>query len=210
MEHTIEYGKRKLRLRVGDERVVGVIAPKPVSELADVEAAAGRAIRKPIGSPPLAALLMGKKTALIVTVNATRPSPRKLLLPILKQCERSEVRASIIIATGRHDQMSESQLRGHLGKDLVARYKVLQHDPFDQSRMVLKGRTARRTPIRVNKAIFEHDLVIGTGIIEPSYLCGWSGGRKLLMPGLAHHESIWCRARKASSRPPLRSSATAW
>jgi len=56
--------------------------------------------------------------------------------------------------------------------------------------MVDKGMTARGTAIRVNRAIYEHDVVIGCGIIEPSYLCGWSGGRKLLMPGLAHHASI--------------------
>jgi nickel-dependent lactate racemase len=56
--------------------------------------------------------------------------------------------------------------------------------------MVRKGVTRLGTPIRVNRVIFEHDIVIGTGIIEPSYLCGWSGGRKLLMPGLAYHESI--------------------
>jgi nickel-dependent lactate racemase len=56
--------------------------------------------------------------------------------------------------------------------------------------MVSKGFTARGTEIRVHQEIFRHDLVIGCGIIEPSYLCGWSGGRKLLMPGLAHHASI--------------------
>jgi nickel-dependent lactate racemase len=56
--------------------------------------------------------------------------------------------------------------------------------------MVTKGKTKRGTVIRLNRAVFEHDVVLGCGIIEPSYLCGWSGGRKLLMPGLAHHKSI--------------------
>lgn len=68
--------------------------------------------------------------------------------------------------------------------------QVLQYDPFDADRMVHKGTTRRGTAIRVNQAIYDHDVVIGCGIIEPSYLCGWSGGRKLLMPGLAHYESI--------------------
>lgn len=190
MRQTIEYGKRKLCITVCDDRVVGVIAPRSVKEVADVDATITRAIARPIASPPLAALLKGKKTALIVTVNATRPSPRRLLLPVLKRCEQYGVRASIMIATGRHARMSESEVRKHLGADIVARCQVLQHDAFDESRMVVKGCTNRGTRICVNKAIFEHDIVIGTGIIEPSYLCGWSGGRKLLMPGLAHHESI--------------------
>jgi len=67
---------------------------------------------------------------------------------------------------------------------------ILQHDAFAEASMVSRGRTKRGTAIRVNRAVFEHDVIIGTGIIEPSYLCGWSGGRKILMPGLAHHESI--------------------
>lgn len=190
MRQTIEYGARRLTLTLPAERVVGSIAPNPVTPIGDVGVAVEESLGKPSGSPPLPDLLRGKTTALIVTVDATRPSPRELLLPVLKQCQQAGVTASIVIAIGRHRQMTESEIAAHLGPDIVERHHVFQHDPFDESRMVTKGRTERGTPIRVNKAIFEHDIIIGVGTIEPSYLCGWSGGRKLLMPGLAHHESI--------------------
>jgi nickel-dependent lactate racemase len=155
-----------------------------------VKSAVCRALRHPIGSRPLGDLLRGRKTALIATVDHTRPSPRELLLPILDECERQGVAPSIIIAIGRHRQMTSEELRSHVGQDILDRCLVSQHDPFDESQMVTKGRTRRGTAICVNRVLFEHDIVIGTGIIEPSYLCGWSGGRKILMPGLAHHESI--------------------
>jgi len=98
--------------------------------------------------------------------------------------------ATVIIATGRHRQMTQAELGPHLGRRAMRECRVIQHDPFDGKRMVRRGTTKRGTPIRVNREVFRHDVVIGCGIIEPSYLCGWSGGRKLLMPGLSHHASV--------------------
>jgi len=71
--------------------------------------------------------------------------------------------------------MSEAELYAHLGERIMNTCRVLRHDPFDADSRVDKGTMARGTAIRVSRAIYEHDIVIGCGIIEPSYLCGWSG-----------------------------------
>jgi len=190
MRYFIKYGKTKLSLTVDGKRVVGVLSPKRAKAIQDVEAAVSRALRRPIGCPSLDAMIEGKRTALIATVDHTRPSPRRILLPILKTCRAHGVEASLIIATGRHRQMTVAELKQHIGADILKRHKVLQHDPFDDAAMLKKGHTTRGTPIWVNKVVYEHDIVIAAGILEPSYLCGWSGGRKILMPGLAYHKSI--------------------
>ena len=190
MKYTVSYGKRELRLEIAPERVVGQLSPKDVKEVPDVGRAVRNALRQPFESPPLVELLQGKKTALIVTVDHTRPSPKAMLDGMLEACASCDVEPTIIVATGRHRQMTGAELKSHFGSDILKRVRVEQHDPFDSRRMVTKGKTRRGTPIRVNRAVFEHDVVLGCGIIEPSYLAGWSGGRKLLMPGLAHHESI--------------------
>jgi len=190
MQYDISYGTEKLTLTVEDERVVGVMAPNEVDPIADVSSAVGHAIANPFESAPLQDLLRGKRTALIITVDNTRPSPTSMLLPILDVCRAEDVIPTIMIAPGRHRLMRDDEIERHLGRELTASYTILQHDAFNESRMVDRGVTSRGTRIRVNKAVFEHELVIGCGIIEPSYLCGWSGGRKLMMPGLAHHESI--------------------
>jgi nickel-dependent lactate racemase len=190
MRYEVKYGNRSLALDVDDSHVAGVLKPRAVKSIQNVERAVQNAIRRPVGAPPLETLLEGKRTALLVTVDHTRPSPRDMLLPVLRLCERAGVHAAIMIATGRHRQMTHAELVKHLGRDLVKQHTILQHAPFDDSVMVKRGKTARKTPVWVNKAIEQHDLVVGVGIIEPSYLCGWSGGRKLLMPGLAHHTAI--------------------
>lgn len=190
MKYKIGYGARSLSLEVPQERVAAVLAPRAVEEVADVAASVEASLRRPFGSRPLAEILDGKKTALMITVDNTRPSPAMMLLPVVRLCRRHRVAPSVIIATGRHRMMTRSEIRSHLGEEIVKTCRVLQHNPYRSERMVLRGVTRRGTPIRVNRAIFEHDVVIGIGIIEPSYLSGWSGGRKLLMPGLSHHESI--------------------
>ena len=190
MKHSIAYGKRTLSLSVPDERVVGTLAPRACREVADVAGAVRRSVRAPIESAPLAQLARGRKSALIVTVDNTRPSPAPLIHPLLDVLEAAGVAVTVINATGRHRQMTSEEMRAHFGRRILSTCRVVQHDPFNGRNIVRKGKTKRGTAIRVNREVFRHDLVIGCGFIEPSYLCGWSGGRKLLMPGLAHHESI--------------------
>jgi len=186
----IEYGRRVLELSLPRSRLRGIVQPREVEPVADVNAAVERALARPVGAPPLREVLAGARRALLLTVNHTRPSPRALLAPILRECGRQDVTPTICIAGGRHRRMTATELRRHLGADIVRNCRVVQHDPFDRAAHRRLGRTTRGTDILVNRIVFEHDRVIGTGIIEPSYLAGWSGGRKLLMPGVAFHTAI--------------------
>ena len=190
MRIPIEYGRKTVELSVPRSRLVGVVEPKAVKPMADVEAAVRRSLRRPIGSPPLAEVLEGARTALFLVPDHTRPSPRPTLLPMLEACERLGVQPTLCVAIGRHRAMTDAEIRRHLGADVLRRAPVVQHDPFDRRLHRGLGRTSRGTDIRVNRIVFEHDRVIGTGIIEPSYLAGFSGGRKMMMPGVAFHESI--------------------
>jgi len=186
----IEYGRRQVELAIPRSRLRGVVEPRAVEAVADAEAAAERALKRPVAAPPLASVLEGAKTALILVPDYTRPSPRPTLLPMLRECERQDVTPTVCIAIGRHRAMTDAEIARHLGRDVLRRCRVVQHDPFDRDAHEHLGRTSRGTEILVNRLVLEHDRVLGTGIIEPSYLAGFSGGRKLLMPGVAYHEAI--------------------
>ena len=86
--------------------------------------------------------------------------------------------------------MTDAELRTHLGERIAADFRVSQHDAFDAAAHVDLGVTSRGTPIKVNRRIFDYDLVIAVGSIEPTYMPGFSGGRKMLLPGMAWHESV--------------------
>lgn len=186
----LEYGKGTVSIPVPHERILALLQPKEVKGIDGVEERVRESFQKPVGSPPLSAILKGKEKVVILTVNFSRPSPKALIRPIARLCDEMKLDVTILIARGRHRPMTKEEIRDHLGNDLVDRYPVLEPDPFDEVNVQEVGKTTRGVPIRVNKAIFENDVVIGTGIIEPSYLCGFSGGRKLLMPGISHYKSI--------------------
>ena len=190
MRIAIEYGRRQVDLAFPRSRLRGVVEPRAVEAVADAEAAAERALKRPVAGPPLASVLDGAKTALILVPDCTRPSPRPTLLAMLRECERQGVTPTVCIAIGRHRAMTDAEIARHLGRDVLRRCRVVQHDPFDRDAHEHLGRTSRGTDILVNRLVLEHDRVIGTGIIEPSYLAGFSGGRKLLMPGVAFHTAI--------------------
>lgn len=187
----LEYGRSGIELPFPTDGFAGrVLEPKAVKGLEKIQERVRATLRQPIDSPPLAKVLKGKKTALLLTVNHTRPSPTPLIWPIVELCDEMKVQVTLCIASGRHRAMTPEEIEAHLGKDLAARYPVVHHDPFDRAVHAEVGKTRRGTPIIVNRVVLEHECIIGTGIIEPSYLCGFTGGRKILMPGMAFHTSI--------------------
>jgi len=187
---TLAFGRGTVEFEVPDEHFLGHVRPRPVTALDDVHEAVHAALADPIGSKPLSEMAAGADSVLILTVDYTRPSPRPLLEPVLELLEQASVRATIAIAAGRHRPMAEDEMVQHLGRQICSTYPIIQHDSFDPAAHVNRGRTSRGTPIKVNSTIFEYDLVLAVGVIEPTYLAGFSGSRKMLMPGMAWHEAI--------------------
>lgn len=190
MEYRFDYGSHTVPLSLSPELVLADVAPAPVAGLSDVAGAVRTSLAAPVASAPLRDLLAGNSSVLILTVDHTRPSPAPLLLPVLDLCEEAGVRPTICVAVGRHRQMTPGELQRHLPGDILQRADLVQHDPFDDAAFESLGETQRGTPVLLNRIVFQHDVVIGIGIVEPSYLAGFSGGRKLIMPGIAHATSI--------------------
>ncbi len=190
MGFELEYGHGSLPIPVAARRVRAEVAPRPTRGLTDVPAAVRKSLASPHASPPLREVLEGKRTALILTVDHTRPSPTPLLEPILDVCAELGVEPTVCVATGRHRAMTDPEIERHFSPSIRSRARIVQHDAFDDDAMRDLGVTTRGTPVRVNRIVFEHDVVLGAGILEPSYLCGFSGGRKLIMPGVAHHTAV--------------------
>jgi len=187
---SIEYGTGTINFDLPAGRLAGVIEPKPVQAVSDFDAAVRASLEAPVAGPALRARLGGCRTALILAPDYTRPSPRPLIVPLLEMLEAAGITVTICVAAGRHRAMTDDEMRVHFGDDICERAIIVRHDAFDDSAHVERGITSFGTPIRFNGILLEHDLVIAVGIIEPTYLMGFSGARKIIMPGIAHHESI--------------------
>jgi nickel-dependent lactate racemase len=139
-------------------------------------------------------MLRGKQRVLIVTDDFTRQTPLKKILPALGGQLRlagiSDSQVKILIASGTHRSMSKAELRNKLGPQILSRFKVYQHR-WDDSRMLASlNPAAGGRGICVNKLIPQADFIIGVGSILPHATCGFSGGGKIILPGVCARQSL--------------------
>src|SRR5579864_2491546 len=152
------------------------------------------ALDSPIGSPPLAELARGKETAAISVCDITRPTPNHLVLPpLLERLEQAGIpreRITILIATGLHRPATDAEIREICGDTVASRYHVVNHNARNLSEHRHLGMTRSGTPVYVDERFIAAGLHITLGFIEPHLMLGFSGGRKLIAPGLAAREII--------------------
>ncbi|MEM3372445.1 MAG: nickel-dependent lactate racemase [Candidatus Korarchaeum sp.] len=185
MRVSVLYGSERIWFELPDDRYIGsfsVKEPGGIDEATVVE----RSLENPIG-PKLEDL--DARKVLISVNDATRLIPTPRLLDHILRRVRAELR--IMVATGSHRAPTEEEYRdsilGHHYDSL--RRMTVAHDA-KRSDFVDLGTTSRGTPILVNRELFEHDLVITLSSVEPHYFAGYSGGRKMIAPGLCMYETI--------------------
>jgi nickel-dependent lactate racemase len=171
-----------------------VFEMRPVPALPDEAAAIRAALRRPIGALPLAQWCQPGQTVAIVHSDITRATPNDRLLPVLlSELEAAGIRRAditLINGLGTHRPQTEAELRAMLGDHLVDNYRCTQHNAFDDAALVPLPPTTRGHPVRLNRTFLEADLRIVTGLIEPHFFAGFSGGPKGLLPALAGQESV--------------------
>jgi nickel-dependent lactate racemase len=136
----------------------------------------------------------GKRTAAISVCDITRPAPnREVLPPVLARLEAAGIPregVTILIATGLHRPATEAEIREICGEETASRYRVVNHHARELSEHRSLGKTASGTPVYIDERFVSADLHITLGFIEPHLMLGFSGGRKLIAPGLAAQETI--------------------
>jgi len=87
--------------------------------------------------------------------------------------------------------MTQEEIDRKIGPEISRRYPVVNHEWDNEKALVDLGTTANGTPIKVNRLIQETDLCLGIGIIVPHNLAGWSGGGKIVQPGICGKETTY-------------------
>jgi nickel-dependent lactate racemase len=166
----------------------------PVEAKDSEEEIVRKALSAPIGTPPLSELARGKRGALIVADDVTRPTPihrfAQLILQELKSAGVAEQNIAFMVALGTHRGMRRAELADKLGPDIVDRFPVNNHDWQDPEQLEFLGTTRQGAPVWINKQVRRADLVIGLGAIMPIEICGFTGGGKILVPGLSGPETV--------------------
>ncbi len=190
----VAFGKTGIALNLPEGFRYRVLEARAATPLPDWQSALELALDQPIGSRPLAELARGKRSAAISVCDITRPAPnRKTLPPVLRRLEQAGIPregVTILIATGLHRAATDAEIREICGEEIAAAYRVVNHDARDLASHRHLGSTAAATPVYIDDRFIGADLHVTLGFIEPHLMLGFSGGRKLVAPGLAAQETI--------------------
>lgn len=190
----LPYGNDSLEIQVPSDNLLGVARPKEVPQQAELTSLLREALRAPVDSPPFSTLLEGAKNILLVVDDITRPTPVHEILPVLLdelQVEQRGIEATILIALGTHRKMTLEEIQQKVGHEIAASYPVLNHEWDDPGALLDLGVTPNGTPIMVNRLIQQADVCLGIGLIVPHNLAGWSGGGKIVQPGICGKETTY-------------------
>ena len=160
-------------------------APDPVDEVRT-------ALRRPVAGSPLRDVVPAGSTIAISICDGTRAQPRHIVVPaVLEELEgivrREDV--TVLVATGTHRGNTQEELREMLGDEIVDGVRVVNHDARDDDSLVWIGRLGSDVPVWLNRLWVEADVRITTGFVEPHFFAGFSGGPKMVAPGLAGLET---------------------
>jgi nickel-dependent lactate racemase len=194
MRVRLEYGRTGLVVELPDDRPVRTLSYKNAKPLADPAAEVARVMENPTGARPLSQIAQGRKDACIVICDITRPVPNEMILrPMLGTLESTGIprdRIKILVATGLHRPSTPAERLEMLGPEIVKNYAIVDHMGQDRDSHTYLGESPRGVPIWIDSRYVEADLKITTGLIEPHLMAGFSGGRKVICPGLAALETV--------------------
>lgn len=203
MKLQLAYGRDGLALELPDGRST-VVEPVHQPGLADERHAVVQALRHPIAAPALRDSVRPTDRVCVVFTDSTRATPNERLIPWLLE-ELGHVPPSQFIllnSTGTHRPNSPEELARMLGPEVLARYRVVNHDARDTPAMIPAGTMRDGTPAWLNRHLVEADVRIITGFIEPHFFAGFSGGPKGIIPGCAGLASVMANHRPANIASP--------
>jgi nickel-dependent lactate racemase len=150
------------------------------------------ALRRPVAGAPLRDVVRGGRSVAISICDGTRPQPRHIVVPAILDELEGLVRLEdivVLVATGTHRGNSDEELRAMLGDEVLSAVRVVNHDARDPSTLTWMGRFGAAVPVWLNSEWARADVRITTGFVEPHFFAGFSGGPKLVAPGLAGLET---------------------
>ena len=184
----LDFGRTGLVIEVPAS--VDVLRPRSAPGLADVEASLRNAMRNPGFGAPLAHLVPRGATVAVSVCDVTRPFPARTVLPVLIG-ELPGRRIRLVVATGSHRPCTPDELEAMFGAEILAACELVQHDADDRAAHAQLGTVPGScVPALVDRAFLEADARITLGFVEPHFFDGFSGGPKMVAPGLAALETI--------------------
>lgn len=188
----LKYGKSHYYFEFDEARFDVLASESDSAPLSDLQLS--EKLDRPVGTPVIEEIVQPGETVLIVVPDATREVACGQVVNILVRRLIANGNApseiSIIFSTGIHRAVTDAEKTAILTPFIAQRIKTIDHQPRDISRIARLGETSSGIAVELNRALIENDHVMLIGGISFHYFAGFTGGRKLICPGLASSKTI--------------------
>jgi nickel-dependent lactate racemase len=190
----LPYAQSTLSVTVRDEWLGEIVHPGAVRPVGNVQTAIAKVLDNPIGTPPLLQLAKPGQRVAVIIDDYTRKTPGHLFLPPLLDCllaggvAQKDIR--IVVAGGSHRPMTEPELVTKVGAQVMAQYEIATISSTADQQMVYLGNASNNVPVWIDRTVAEADLRIGLGMITPHLDAGFSGGAKIILPGVCGRRTV--------------------
>lgn len=178
-------------VEVPEKNLIGVLRAKPAPAIASEEEEVRRALREPVGAPPLRQVVRSGEKIAVITSDITRPMPTRKVMPaLLDELYAAGVKSgdiTLVFALGSHRSQTDEERRRLAGERAWNEIRCVDCDPDD---CVHLGITSAGTPVDITRVVAEADRRICLGNVEYHYFAGYSGGAKAIMPGCSTRAAI--------------------
>ncbi len=193
MKVKFPYGRSFLEADIPDENLIQVVYPnekKPEKSEADY---IKNALSNPMGALPIKKQAEKGMSVAIVVDDNTRPCPTWKMLPhVVDELKEKGIREDdikIIFATGTHREVKDEEAKILLGEEYAESIEHISNNCKGNDFTYI-GTTSFGTDVKIKNAFLEADLKILLGDVEIHYFAGYGGGRKSVLPGIAHYSTI--------------------
>ncbi len=191
---SIPYGNKIVDVEFPSKNLLSVASPKEIIPQVDIATLVRQAVRAPINMRPFSNLLKGGEHLLIIVDDLTRSTPVDKILPILLEemgTPKKKIDVTVLIALGTHRMMTALEIKQKVGPEIYESYRVINHEWDNEEKLLDLGVTTNGTPIKINRLLQEADICIGIGNLAPHNQAGWSGGGKIVVPGISGKETTY-------------------
>jgi nickel-dependent lactate racemase len=190
---TIPFDGKPLPFEVPQPNLIEVLSPRESGAIADLDGEIKRALENPIGQEALEDWVKPTDSVLLISDDNTRLTPSdRIIPPLLDRLNAAGVpdeQILCVIALGTHRYMTEGEISDKVGEAVFKRIRVINHEWKDPDQLVDLGVSEHGTPLVVNKAAIDADVIIGIGAVVPHHIPGFSGSSKIIQPGICGFET---------------------
>ncbi len=194
MKITLSTGlTEQIELDIADEKVGAVLRPLNVEPSADPTQIIAQAIASPIGTPKLGQLVKPAQTVALIIDDVSRVTPGHIILTLLlAELHEAGVLSEqivIVMALGTHRPMTQAEIIQKVGHEIAQTYTII-NESCDDVELVYLGESGNGIPAYINHYVANADVRVGIGQIVPHMDAGFSGGAKIILPGVSGRKTV--------------------